>query len=48
MRKPQLTYNWTDALAIAGGANIRFGPDPTFFGQLENNSNAFFRVRYSF
>ena len=31
-----------------GGANILFGPDPTFFGQLENNSNAFFRVRYSF
>ena len=46
--KPALTYNWTDALAIAGGANILFGPDPTFFGQLENNSNVFFRIRYSF
>ena len=46
--KPQLTYNWTDAMAIAGGANILFGPDPTFFGQIENNSNVFFRVRYSF
>jgi hypothetical protein len=46
--KPQLTYNWTDALAIAAGANILFGPDPTFFGQLENNSNVFFRARYSF
>ena len=46
--KPQLTYHWTDALAIAGGANILLGPDPTFFGQLENNSNVFFRVRYSF
>lgn len=46
--KPALTYHWTDALTVSGGANILFGPDPTFFGQLENNSNVFFRVRYSF
>lgn len=45
--KPELTYNWSDALAITAGANILFGPDPTFFGQLENNSSVFFRVRYS-
>jgi len=46
--KPVVTYNWTDALTVAGGANILLGPDPTFFGQLENNSNVFARIRYSF
>ena len=45
--KPELTYNWTDALTVSGGANILLGPDPTFFGQLENNSNVFARIRYS-
>jgi hypothetical protein len=46
--RPALTYSWSDALIIAGGANILFGEDRTFFGQLENNTNAYFRVRYSF
>jgi hypothetical protein len=46
--KPVVTYNWTDSLTVAGGANILLGPDPTFFGQVENNSNVFARVRYSF
>jgi hypothetical protein len=46
--KPVVTYNWTDALTVAGGSNMLLGPDPTFFGQVENNSNVFARVRYSF
>lgn len=34
---------------IVGGANVFFGEsENTFFGQLENNSNLYFGIRYSF
>lgn len=46
--RPLLDYSWSDAVSLAVGANIMLGDDPTFFGQLENNSNAYFRLRYSF
>ena len=36
------------SVTIAAGANIMWGDEPTFFGQLESNSNGYLRVRYSF
>lgn len=46
--RPAITRQWTDNVSVAIGANIMAGDDDTFFGQLENNSNAYLRVRYSF
>ncbi|MCH8811515.1 MAG: hypothetical protein IID07_06760 [Gemmatimonadetes bacterium] len=46
--RPSLSYAWSDALTVAGGANVMVGADATFFGQLERGSNAYLRVRYSF
>ncbi len=46
--RPSLTYSWSDAVTVAAGANIMLGDDHTFFGQLETNSNAYARLRYSF
>ena len=46
--RPSATRQLTDAVEITAGANIMTGPNDTFFGQLENNSNAYLRVRYSF
>jgi hypothetical protein len=43
-----LSYAWSDALTIAGGANVMVGGDATFFGQLERGSNVYLRTRYSF
>lgn len=42
------TKRWSDAVTIAVGANVMVGDDAGFFGQLENASNAYLRVRYSF
>lgn len=46
--RPALIRNWSDAVTISIGGNIMLGDDHTFFGQLENNSNAYVRIRYSF
>ncbi len=46
--RPTLHYSWSDAVSLAAGANVMLGDDPTFFGQLENNSNVYLRLRYSF
>ena len=46
--RPSLSYAWSDALTVAGGANVLVEGDATFFGQLESGSNAYLRVRYSF
>jgi len=46
--RPSISYKWSDAVAVTAGGNIMFGEDDTFFGQLEENNNAYFRIRYSF
>ncbi len=46
--RPSLSYKWSDAVAVTAGGNIMFGKNDTFFGQLEENNNAYFRIRYSF
>jgi len=46
--RPSLVHNWSDEVTISAGANVMLGDDHTFFGQLEKNSNAYVRIRYSF
>jgi hypothetical protein len=47
--RPRITYKIIDPLAIVIGANLMFGRDDyTFFGQLEQNTNVYARLRYSF
>ncbi len=47
--RPRVTYKIIDPLAIVVGANLMFGRyDYTFFGQLEQNTNVYVRLRYSF
>jgi hypothetical protein len=46
--RPSLSYAWSDALTFAAGANVMWGADATFFGQLERGSNVYLRARYSF
>jgi hypothetical protein len=47
--RPRITYKIAEPLAIAIGANLMFGRDEyTFFGQLQQNSNVYARLRYSF
>ena len=46
--RPSLVHNWSDEVTISAGANVMLGDDRTFFGQLEKNSNAYLRIRYSF
>lgn len=46
--RPSVTKKWSDAVTIAAGANIMVGDESAFFGQLEHNSNAYLRMRYSF
>ena len=46
---PSLTYRANDLFTIEGGANIFNGKENyTFFGQLEENSNIFTRIKLSF
>ncbi len=46
---PDISYDFNDHIEISGGANIFYGEYPhTFFSQLENNSNSYVRIRYSF
>ncbi len=47
--RPKLTYHMSDQIQVTAGANVFFGENEyTFFGQLEENSNAYLRVRYSY
>ena len=44
--RPNVTYRLSDAWQLAGGLNLFGGrQDHTFFGQLEDNSNLYFRIR---
>ncbi len=47
--RPRITYKIVEPLAIVVGANLMFGRhDYTFFGQLQENTNVYARLRYSF
>ncbi|MDD5070046.1 MAG: hypothetical protein PHV17_04900 [Candidatus Omnitrophica bacterium] len=47
--RPSVSYDFSDRTNITVGANLAWGEDDyTEFGQMENNKNVFFRVRYSF
>ena len=47
--RPVVTYRYSDQWSVAGGANIFGGKDDhTFFGQFEDNSNVYFRIRFGF
>lgn len=47
--RPKASYKVTDALGLDVGGNIFFGEKrSTFFGQLEDNSNIYAGLRYSF
>lgn len=47
--RPSVTYQFTDQVALTAGGNAMFGSDDyTFFGQLEDNTNVYTRVRYTF
>jgi hypothetical protein len=46
--RPSVSYDWSDAVSLTGGANVMLGEDPTPFGQLEYGTNVYLRARYSF
>jgi len=47
--RPSVDYDFTDAMKITLGANWLDGDQPhTMFGQFQNNSNVYGRIRYSF
>ena len=47
--RPIANYKASDNLSVEVGSNIFFGDEPyTFFGQFEDNTNAYLAVRYSF
>ncbi len=47
--RPIANYKASDNLSVEVGANIFCGDEPyTFFGQFEDNTNAYLAVRYSF
>jgi len=47
--RPNALYKANDQLSIAAGFNIFGGKyDYTFFGQLEDNTNAYLRIRYAY
>jgi hypothetical protein len=46
--RPSFSYAWSDAVRVDVGANIMAGKETGFFGQLEQNSNIYGRLRYSF
>lgn len=45
---PEISYNFSDRLWAAVGANIFGGPSSSFFGQFGRNDNAYLSVRYSY
>ncbi|AZQ85844.1 hypothetical protein EKO29_18680 [Colwellia sp. Arc7-635] len=47
--KPSLNYQYSDQWLFSTGANLFFGDnDYSFFGQHQDNSNAWLRVRYQY
>ena len=42
------TRDWSDAVSFTLGANVMWGDEDSFFGQLEDNTNVYLRVRASF
>ena len=47
--RPSVSYRQSDQWTFTGGGNVFSGKEEhTFFGQLEDNSNAWMRVRYNF
>jgi len=47
--RPSVSYRLDDHWTLSGGANLFAGDDPwTFFGQFEEASNLWFRLRYGF
>lgn len=47
--RPVVSYRASDDWSVTGGLNVVGGREPhTFFGQFEDNSNAYLRVRYNF
>ena len=47
--RPIANYKASDNLSVEVGANFFCGDEPyTFFGQFEDNTNAYLAVRYSF
>ncbi|MHB8763314.1 MAG: hypothetical protein ACYDA8_03055 [Deferrisomatales bacterium] len=47
--RPKASYKLSDEILLTLGANLFLGAHPdTFFGQFEDNTNAYARVRYSF
>ena len=47
--RASLAYRFSDATSVEVGGNLMFGEDEhTFIGQLQNNANAFARLRYGF
>lgn len=47
--RPSFAWRYSDEWIFTVGANLFGGRDPwTFFGQLEDNSNAYLRIRRSF
>jgi hypothetical protein len=47
--RPKATYKLSDEVQLTAGANLFGGSDDdTFFGQFEDNTNLYARVRYSF
>jgi len=46
--RPVVGHQWSDAVNLTLGANVMTGDEDTFFGQFQNNSNLYLRLRYSF
>jgi len=47
--RPKLTWRYSDQWTLEGGLSLFNGADEhTFFGQLDDNSNAYARVRYNY
>ncbi|GAA5317724.1 MAG: hypothetical protein AseanaTS_29290 [Candidatus Pelagadaptatus aseana] len=47
--QPKVSYKYSDHLLLTAGFNLFAGEKPsTFFGQFEDNSNAYAGIRYSF
>jgi hypothetical protein len=47
--RPKLTWRYSDQWMFEGGLSLFGGADEhTFFGQLEDNSNAYLRIRFNY
>jgi hypothetical protein len=47
--RPNINYKLSDDIAVEIGGNVFFGDySNTFFGQLQNNTNIYAGMRYSF